>query len=316
MGVDLGGTTTICAVVSATGQVVAAQEAPTPAQEGGAATVAAALRTAERAASSVGQGASVSVVGVALPGPVDFDQGELRSDPGNIPGLKAEPLRQRFQEQFGVAAVLENDVNAACYGEWRFGAGRGSKVLACVTLGTGVGGAIMIDGRLHRGAGYYAGEVGHIILQAGGPRCWCGGPGCFEALVGTAGIVRLVRQAAADHADSLLAAQADLRDEAAVVRGLFAAAEQGDEVAVAVVDQIAWYVALGLGSLMHVLDPDRLLIGGGVTAAGETFFGPLHRHLEAEHLRRPWCRTEVMPTALGSQSGVVGAAALALDTFT
>jgi len=271
--------------------------------------VTAALGAAQQAALAAGQPQRVAAVGIGVPGCVDFDQGELRSDPGNIPGLMGQPLRQRFEEQFGVPVTLENDVNAACYGEWRFGAGRGAHVLACVTLGTGVGGAIMVDGRLHRGAGYYAGEVGHIIIQAGGPQCFCGGEGCFEALVGREGILRLVRRAAAEHPDSLLAAQAPS------VRGLFAAAERGDEAALHVVEQVARYIALGLGSLVHIVDPDRLLVGGGTAQAGETLFGPLRKHLESERLRRPWCHTEVVPTALGPHSGVVGAAILALDSL-
>ncbi|MFQ6133447.1 MAG: ROK family protein, partial [Armatimonadota bacterium] len=314
LGVDLGGTSTVCALVAQTGEILATQQAPTPAQRGGEAVVATALSVAEQTADCAEGRERVAAVGIAAPGPVDFDRGELRSDPGNIPGLKQQPLRRRFQQQFDVPVFLENDVNAACYGEWRCGAGRGARILACVTLGTGVGGAFIADGRLHRGASCYAGEVGHIILQAGGPECWCGGRGCFEALAGLRGIARLARQAAAEHPDSLLAVPPASPDDVSVVRGLFAAAEQGDGVAQQVVDRVAQYVALGLGSLMHVLDPDRVLLGGGTSQAGETLWAPLRRHLEAERLRRPWCQTEVLPTALGANSGVVGAAILALDS--
>jgi glucokinase len=248
-------------------------------------------------------------VGVGIPGIVDPD-GLLRFAP-NLLGANGTQVREGLQDRLGDKALVhvDNDANCAAIGECTFGAGIGRSDVLFVTLGTGIGGGILAGGRLLRGAGNFAAEIGHMVVDPHGPPCGCGRRGCWERYASGSGLGRIARDAA-------LAGQADRVRELAGgdpddVRGehVVRAAFEGDRNAAAILEEFAWWLALGLGNLANVLDPEMIVIGGGLVGAGEVLFAPL-RTAFAEHLLAPAMRPaiEIVPAVLGERGGAIGAA--------
>ncbi len=251
-------------------------------------------------------------IGVGIPGIVDRE-GLLRFAP-NLLGANGTQVREGLQDRLGGKALVhvDNDANCAAIGECTFGAGIGRSDVLFVTLGTGIGGGILAGGRLLRGAGNFAAEIGHMVVHPHGPPCGCGRRGCWERYASGSGLGRIARDAA-------LAGQADRVRELAGgdpddVRGehVVRAATEGDRNAAAILEEFAWWLALGLGNLANILDPELIVIGGGLVGAGEVLFAPL-RTAFAEHLLAPAKRPaiEIVPAVLGERGGAIGAATLA-----
>ena len=311
LGIDVGGTAIKLAVVWSDGRLARAAEIPTEVESGPEAALVRILecsRTLLHAEAMPSQ--SMRAIGLASAGIIDTTR-NLVLDAPNLRSWERFPLADRLGEAFGVPASIENDVNAMAYGEWRCGAGRGTRSLLCLTLGTGVGGGIVLDGRVYRGAHGGAGEVGHITVERDGPACACGSTGCLERYVGARWIVeRAVQRLESDARPSAL-------------RGLDAAqltplrvseaAADGDPIACAVLEETGVWLGVGLASLANVLDPERIVIGGGVARAGEALFEPARRTLRARAMSVQAAALDVVPAALGNDAAVVGAALLALE---
>jgi glucokinase len=205
-----------------------------------------------------------------------------------------------------VPAVVENDANAAAYGEWRAGAGRGLSSFVCLTLGTGVGGGIVLGGSLYRGATGFAGEIGPAVICADGPPCACGNRGCLEALIGARAIVRRARE--------LYGASGGARAEPAAGRSpeeLARAAARGDEVAARVFAETGRYLGIALANIVHILAPEAIAVGGGVAGAGEILFGPARETLRRSVMDDRMAEVRVVPAELGNRAAVLGSALLA-----
>lgn len=305
VGVDVGGTKCLAVAVDDSGRVVAERRVPTP-------------RAADDVLDSVAQLARqlqsdtgvVDAVGVGMPGLVDR-AGVLRFAP-NLPGVVDVDVRTGLAARLGGAEVrVENDATCAGWAEARAGAAAGRDHVVLVTLGTGIGGGLVGEGRLYRGAWGFAGEVGHMVVDPEGPACPCGQRGCWERFASGSGLGRLGGEAARDGRAPELLARAS--GDAGAVSGeqVSEAAAAGDPGAVAVVEQFAWWVALGLANLANVLDPELFVIGGGVVEAGEVVLAPVRSafaDLVATTRHRP--EVKIVPAALGEHAGAIGAALL------
>jgi len=312
VGIDLGGTKIHTVVATPDGEVLGEDRRPTLASEGPDAVLGRLIASIRRSLASAGPpSGEIAGVGISSPGPCDPRRGVVTNAP-NLPGWHEIPIVRIVSEQLGVPALLENDANAACYGEFRFGAGRGHQHIIYVTLGTGIGGGIIIDGKIYEGASGAAGEVGHIIIDQDGPPCNCGGRGCLEALASGPAIARAAEAAiAAGRSTALtqIAAGTSLTPEL-----VLEAAEGGDAVAREVIEGAGYQLGLGLVSLLNCFDPQALILGGGLLGLGDLYLGPAVRLARERAFAQIVADVTITTATLGERAGALGAAALVMDT--
>ncbi len=289
LGIDLGGTNLRAAVIDAAGTVLRRAAMPTDVAGGPQSIIAQMLRLTDE----LGGLAGIAAAGIAAPGPLDSAAGCIIGIP-TLPGWENYPLRQVISEKLARPVVLENDGIAAAVGEWTFGAGRGLDHMVYVTVSTGIGGGVIADGKVLRGHRGMAGHIGHMMIAADGPRCACGGTGCFEAL-------------ASGTAFTAAARKAGYADASAAVT----AARAGDAIAQELIDREADLLGFGFASLLHLYAPQRLVIGGGVSEALDLMQVRIRKQIEL-HAMPPFRRIDIVRAELGGNSGLVGAAALAL----
>jgi glucokinase len=255
-------------------------------------------------------GSAVTALGVGVPGLVD-DSGRLRLAP-NLPAGDDVAVAERLEERLGIRVVADNDATCAAVAEWVLGAAAGTADALVVTLGTGIGGGLVCDGRVMRGAQGFAGEIGHMVVDPSGPLCTCGKRGCWERFASGSGLARLAREAA--HGGRLASVVHLAGDDPDAVRGehVTAAAAAGDPDAQSVLDELGWWIAVGLSNLALVLDPEVVVVGGGLVEALSLMLEGVRRSfssmLEGAD-RRPEIR--IVPAALGEEAGAVGAALVA-----
>ena len=284
LGFDLGGTQVRAALVEG-GQVLRRAALRTDVAGGPEAVMEQFLRLGE----SVADKAAPVAVGIAAPGPLDTVTGVVDHIP-TLPGWEGFALRDRLAHAFGLPAVVENDGIAAAQGEWRHGAGRGLAHLVYVTVSTGVGGGVVVDGRLLHGRRGMAGHVGHMRVAEDGPVCSCGRVGCFEALASGTAFGR----------------RADGGAEAV------ARARQGDPAALSLLAEEARLLGRGFANLAHLYAPERIIMGGGVAQAFDLLAPRIRAEFDAEAMP-PFRTVEIVPAALGDNAGLIGAADLALQ---
>lgn len=306
IGIDVGGTKTAAARVGSDGAVLAYTSRPTPADD-----MEATLSTMVETARDV-LAADVQGVGVAAAGLVERGTGILRFAP-NLAWRDA-PLVAYLRDALGSPVVADNDNTAAAWGEFRYGAGRGYRDMLLVGVGTGIGGGIVADGRLLRGAHGFAAEIGHMVMDADGPVCGCGNRGCWEQLASGRAVTRAGRRAVAEGSESELTQRAHGDPEQVDGPMVTAAARDGDPVARAILADVGTWLGVGIGGLVNILDPEVVVVVGGVAAADDLLLGPARaayqRTVEAvDH--RP--AVPLVAGALGDHAGVVGAAALVLE---
>lgn len=312
LGIDTGGTAVKYEVVASDGAAVGGGEVPTDPHD-----AAATLRRLAVGAAPLLGGATLprlAAVGMACAGIVNPVTGHLGRSP-NLPGWENSDLGGAVSAAFaGVPAALANDVNGALYGEFRHGAGRGCRDVVMIALGTGVGGGVIVDGRLLVGSHFGAGEIGHMVLDADGPPCTCGSLGCLEAWAGSTGLLRAARERiASGGATPALAALAAERGADLTTRDLAELAGSGDAAATAIFAAAGGKLGQAVGNLVNVLDPDRVIIGGGVARAGDLILGPC-REAAGRLILATEARTlPIVPAELGPRAAAVGAASLARD---
>jgi len=311
LGVDLGGTNLRIAVVDVDGRVLGEERAPCPATgwRGIVDAITALVETLRVAFPDV------AALGVGVAALVD-QEGNARYAP-NIPGLVDAPLRAALADALGLPLVVDNDANAAAWGEACHGAARGVEHALVVTLGTGVGGGIIAGGRVYRGAHGFAAEIGHWPFERDGARCACGEPGHWEASASGPALGRRGREAAAAGAAPELLRRVGGDAGAITAPDVATAARAGDDDALAVIGAYATDVALGLAGLVNILDPELVVVSGGLVELGDLLLGPLRQafvgHVEGAAYRPP---VAIVPAVLGDLAGVIGAAALARDAVT
>jgi glucokinase len=308
VGVDVGATKIAAGVVSSEGEVLSRARYPTVTSREGL------LDTLAQVISEVSDGFEVDGVCLGVPGLVLDQENKVIFSP-NLPAIEGIPLKDELEPKVGFPVTVENDNNAAAWGEFRFGAGSEAEHLLFVGLGTGIGGGIVIHGQLLRGALGAAGELGHVTVQATGPRCACGNRGCLEAVASGTAIGRRAREVAAEQPDSALGQlAAELAAEREVSgEDVTNLAREGDEATLSVLEEVGRWLGIGLAGFVNTFNPEVVVVGGGVMEAGELILKAARKevHLRARSPSREL--VEVKEATLGPESGVLGAAALAQD---
>jgi glucokinase len=313
IGVDLGGTNIVVGAMSADGsREYAMHEMPTRAALGADAVVERIVQLIERVAAETmaATGASRDAflgVGIGSPGPLDREKGLVIVTP-NL-GWRDFPLRDRVSEAVGMPATLDNDANCATLGEWWLGAAKGGRNVIGLTIGTGIGGGLILDGRLYHGASDAAGEIGHATIDSTGRRCGCGNYGCLEAYASGPAIAERAREALAGGEPSAMPAMVggDLsRLTAALV---YQSAKDGDRLAQEVVRETARLLGAGVANLLNIFNPDVVVLAGGVTQAGDALFEPMRAEVRRRAFKPAVDACRIVPGALQGKAGVVGAIA-------
>lgn len=257
------------------------------------------------------KGAAVIGVGVGAPGPLDFHHGIVLLAP-NL-GWKEMPLRARISEGLGHPAALDNDANCAALGEWWQGAAKGSAHALAVTIGTGIGGGVILNGKIYHGASDCAGELGHTTIDMDGRRCACGNYGCLEAYASGPAIALRAAEALAFGYESSLRAKVGGDLSKITAQTVYEAAAEGDELGLEVVRDTASYLGAGIANFLNIFNPEVVVVCGGVTAAGERLFGPMQREVARRAFKPAVAACRIVPGILPGSAGVIGAAKAYLD---
>jgi len=299
---DLGGTHLRAATVDQKGRIHARLKQNTPQAEDANAIVDAIVA----AVHEFQKAAEISAVSLVVPGTVKVEEGVVVKAP-NLPCLDGFRLAAALTEQLHLPAILENDANAAAVGEMWQGAAVGCKTIICVTLGTGVGGGIILDGKLWRGVDGSAAEIGHMCVDPfGGVACTCGSRGCLEVFASATAIVRMTREASPRYPDSVLQGGEDQTAEM-----IFDAGQQGDELALEIFRRMGVYLGIGLANLINILNPEIIVIGGGVVNGWDLF--EKHMQQQVEERAFPLLRVKIVRAKCGDDAGLLGAARLSTD---
>ncbi len=313
LGIDIGGTNLVAAAVSIDGGLLEGlRSEPTDAGRGAddviGRLVAMARRTIDdtRAADPA---ARLIGIGIGSPGPVDIAAGVVLLTP-NL-GWINMPVRDMIAGPLDLPASLDNDATCAMAGEWWLGAARGARHAVTFTLGTGIGGGVVVDGKVLHGASDVAGEIGHITIETNGRRCGCGNDGCLEAYASGTAIARRMAEAIGAGGESSLA-ESGVRELTA--QAVYEAAASGDPLALEVVQDTAKYLGVGVANLINILNPEIVVICGGVTQAGDRLFTPLRREVTRRAFKPAVEVCRIVPGELPGTAGVVGAAKIFLET--
>ena len=308
IGVDVGGTNIKAAMIDKTGSIVYSDTVPTHAEMGYEYTIQNIITVIKNIMKeSKADKETIEGIGFGFPGQIDCDNGIVRLAP-NIPGWVNIPIADIVSKEFGIPVKVDNDVRCAALAELNFGAGRGAQNMICITVGTGIGSGLIINGKLVRGASNAAGELGHIKLQMeGGPICGCGGTGCLEAFASGPAIAAM----AEDYIKGGKAAKfKELANPDITPYIVSEAAKQGDVIAKKIFEIIGTYIGTGLASVVNLLNPEKIVIGGGVADAGDLLFNPIKAALKKHSMPIQGAAVQVMHAELGNTAGVIGASLL------
>jgi glucokinase len=315
LGIDLGGTKVMAAVLDPAGVVVSRARAKTRGWRDDEEVFATIAGVGRRAMEEAGVDQDqLAAVGIGAPGPIDFDTGYI-IETANL-RFKNFPLGPRIAEEFGRPTIIENDVNAGMYGEFKAGAALGVSDVLGVFVGTGIGGGLILNGALYRGFNKAAGEIGHIIVKAGGPRCGCGNRGCLEAVASRTAITRDIRNAIKRGKRSAISKKVARKNEVLSGQDLKEAYDAGDEVVRKIVHRAAQFIGIGIGSLLNVLASEMVVLGGGlIEAFGDDFIDRIERAARKNAFEINSRNVRIIRTQLGDDAGVIGAAALAREAL-
>ena len=306
IGVDLGGTKISTAISTIEGNILANVVLPTKAEEGEVAVLGRIIQSIDEVI--VGSSTSideVEAIGIGSPGPLDAKKGIIITTP-NLP-FKDYNLVQPLKEKYNIPVYLDNDANAAAIGEYMFGAGKGKDSIVYFTVSTGVGGGAVLDGKVYRGHTSNALEIGHTTVDPNGPRCNCGNLGCLEAISSGTAIARKGKEAVSTNVETSLK-----KYDTVTSYEVFKEAEAGDEVAKDIIDNALTYLGIGVANAIATFDPEMIIIGGGVSKAGDIVFNTVKKVVNKRCFKSMAESCEIVPAGLGSDAGVVGAVALAI----
>jgi glucokinase len=308
IAIDLGGTKIVTALVSENGEILDRERVLTQASEGPEAVIERMLGTIDHLLERRNMKAmNLKGICVAAASPVDMKKG-IVSTPPHLPGWYAVPLRDIVKDRYGIDSYLVNDVKAAVLGEHRFGAGKGIDNLICITLGTGIGGGIITNGKLYFGELGGAGEVGHMTIDVNGPRCLCGNTGCWEMFAsGTA----MEREAAIHLSSGKVSSLIEVgRSKGGVITSedIAEAARNGDVLAIRVIAWSARYLGIGLVNLVNLFNPGMIVIGGGLSKIGDILLEPAIQVVKDKAFRVLSGAVRIVPSSLGDDAAVLGAA--------
>lgn len=309
VGIDLGGTNIVAGVVDENYKIIAKASTktncPRPEKEIADDMAKMALQAVKNANLTIDD---IEWVGVGTPGIANSATGIIEYS--NNLGFKNTPMVKYIQETIDKPVFIENDANAAAYGEYVAGAAKGAKNAVCITLGTGVGGGIIIDGKIYSGSNFAGAEIGHTVIEVDGPQCSCGRKGCFEVFSSATGLIRMSKEAMAAFPESTMNKMAEENGKV-TARTSFDAMRAGDKAAKDVVDKYIKYLAAGITNTINIFQPDVLCIGGGVCNEGDPLLLPVKALVKDEvYTRNSEKNAEIVIAKLGNDAGIIGAAFL------
>lgn len=313
LGVDLGGSKILTAVVDPQGEMLSSDETMTPATKDCEVVIQSVLDSAHHALKQASVALSeICAIGVGVAGISNPETGILFTSP-NLPGFRDVPLRDIMQEGLGKKAFLINDANAAALGEFYFGAARGARNFIYITLSTGIGGGIVIDGKIYTGAIGVAGEVGHMTIDDKGLVCNCGNRGCWETLASGTALAREARQRIKEGVRTSILEYTGGDIEKVTAQVIHSAAKQGDSLAKELIARTGYYVGVGLANLINIFNPELIVIGGGLSNIGDMLLEPAFKVAGERAYKEAFQAMCFASAELGRNSGVLGAAAFAFQ---
>jgi len=319
VGVDLGGTSMMAVVTTSKGKILGEKKRKTRAEEGASAVLERIVRTVRDAVDDAGtKMKNVRAVGIGSPGPLNPKTGVILHTPNLGPTWNNLPIVDYLQEALGCPVYLDNDVNVGAVGEHALGAGRGCKNLVAIFVGTGIGGGLILNGKLYQGVRYTAAEIGHAVIQVDGPLCGCGKRGCAEALASRTAIERRIQEGIAAGRQSLIPEIMQQEGRVDMSSSVLAAAlERDDELTQEVMADAARYLGVLVGNVVNMLDPEVIVIGGGIVERlGERYLGPVRETAEQYYLNQEdKDKVRVVASELKDYAGVLGAAILAKQMY-
>jgi len=307
LGVDIGGTNIKLGIVSEKGEIILSSMVPTN-RKGGPEEVISQLK--KGIAEIIFENEiKIEGIGIGAAGSVSSQKGTV-SNPPNVPGWKVINIVEIIKEDFNIPVFIDNDANAAAIGEMLYGAGKFFNSFALVTLGTGVGGGLILNRRIYQGDTGAAGEIGHISVDHNGRMCNCGSKGCVEAYVGNHYLMDIVKEELAEHQGSKILDIINKNTDLLTPKIINEAASSGDEYALQIIEKVGFYVGVALSSVGNLLDVDTFIIGGGVSAFGVPLLNSIKRTIEQNVLKALKDRIKVVPAMLKNEAGIIGSSSL------
>lgn len=309
VGIDLGGTNIVAGVVDEKYNIIATAKTktncPRPEKEIADDMAKMAVQAVENAKLTMDD---IEWIGIGTPGIANSQTGIIEYS--NNLGFNNTPMVKYIKEKIDKPVFIENDANAAAYGEYVAGAAKGAKNAVCITIGTGIGGGIIIDGKIYSGSNFAGAEIGHTVIEVDGVPCSCGRKGCFEAYSSATGLIRMTKEAIAENPDCIMAKMANEKGKV-TARTSFDAMRAGDKAAKKVVDKYIKYLAAGITNAINIFQPDILCIGGGVCNEGDPLLLPVKELVKKEiYTRNSKNNAEIVIAKLGNDAGIIGAAFL------
>lgn len=310
IGIDLGGTNIVAGVVDENYRIITKAttktNCPRPEKEIAADMAKVALEAAQKACISIDD---IEWIGIGTPGIANSETGIIEYS--NNLGFENTPMVDYIKEYIDKPVFIENDANAAAYGEFVAGAAKGANNAVCITLGTGVGGGIVIDGKIYAGSNFAGAEIGHTVIEVDGDQCSCGRKGCFEAYSSATGLIRMTKEAMYKDKESKMWQMTEERGGKVSARTAFDCMREGDKSAKEVTDKYIKYLAAGITNTINIFQPDILCIGGGVCNEGDALLIPVKKIVQEEvYTRNSPKNTEIVIAKLGNDAGIIGAAFL------
>jgi len=309
LAVDLGGSKIVTALVTTKGEIIAREYTPTLAEEGIETVIGRMLTAIDSVTSKANMSLPLfSNIAIAAAGAIDSKKGIVTASP-NLPGWRDVPLKEIMQKATGLEAFLINDASAAALGEHCFGAGRGVNNLIYITVSTGIGGGIIIDGKLYNGVSGSAGEIGHTTIDVNGPRCNCGNIGCLEVLASGTAVAREAQRFIAQGAKTIITELAEGEPQNITAQTVSAATQKGDALASAIISKAATYLGIGMVNLVNIFNPEMIIVGGGMAQMGDMLLDPARKVVAERAFQLPAQRVRIVTSQLGDNAAVLGATA-------
>lgn len=315
IGVDLGATNIVCILSSKDGKIITKSTRKTLGSKGKDKTISQIINSAKnvlKEGEKLGVSAkSILGMGVGGPGPINSDEGVIHIAP-NIPGWINTSLVKELGNELDLPVFLENDANAAALGEWWMGAGKDVDNLVLLTLGTGIGGGIIIEGEVLHGIRHTAGEIGHMIIREGGLLCGCGNRGCFEAYASAKAVVKRTLTAINRGKKTVLTDTVKNKPEKITCKLIYDTARKGDELCKKIVEETGKYLGIGIANIVNIINPQMVVLGGGMAKAGNLLFDPVREYVEKHAFTAAMEGVKIVPAQLGTNAGAIGAVAFVL----
>jgi len=314
LGIDLGGTNIKGGLVTENGELLEYRTVASNAKKGADEVLNRIITIIQDLYDYIKkQSINIDGIGIVTPGAVDPQFGGVVGEAYNIPGWQGTPFMKIINNKFNVDVFAHNDVTGTVLAEYKYGAGKGKKNIILAAFGTGIGGGIIIDGKLYSGTTGFAGEIGHMVIHAGGYKCACGIKGCWEEYASIRGIIRTARTIMKAHNVNSLGGINFGNKIEITPPGIFTAAEKKDPVALKIVEAICRDTAIGIGSLINIFNPDMFIIGGGISKAGKIYIDGIKSNIDYYTLPNARKAVEIVPAEIGYEAGLVGAAALVFE---